>query len=93
VRVFSSSEDEGLQAFESAFMEREAVKLLRVLKGYAYPPDQVSFKRFAWLNLINVLLYEDELMDLEAKMALNPSLILSKETTVDLRSLLEKYSK
>ena len=74
-------------------MEREAVKLLRVLKSYAYPPNQISFKRFAWLNLINVLLYEDELIELEAKMALNPSLILSKDTTIELRSLLDKYSR
>lgn len=86
-------EDEDLQGFDKAFMERKAVKLLRVLKGYAYPADEISFKRFAWLNLLNVLLYEDELMDLEAKMSLNPSLILSEDTTAELRRLLEKYSK
>src|SRR5271170_1189962 len=73
--------------------EINTVKLNRVLRAYAFLPKEISFKRFTWLNLLNCVMYEDELMVLEAKYSQNPGLTFNQNDTKNMRELLKAYSK
>lgn len=70
----------------------ESVKLLRILKAYAYPAEEISFRRFSWLNVWNIMLYEDELMGLDVKYAMQTDLSFTTRETRNLRTLLKEYS-
>jgi hypothetical protein len=76
----------------NADLEADAVKLLRILKAYAWAPQEISFKGFAWLNIINILLYEDELMAFENKCSTDPMFLMERQNEENLRSLLSGYS-
>src|SRR5271169_4421634 len=52
------------------------ITLLRALKAYTYHPKEISFQRFTWLNVLNLLMYEDELMALDIDYSKNPGLVL-----------------
>jgi hypothetical protein len=69
-----------------------AAKLLRVLRGFAYPTDQISFKGFRLLNLFNILLYEHELMAFHIDIIANPESLLCAEKVCKMRGLLKEYS-
>jgi len=69
-----------------------AAQLARLLKGHAYSPNEVSFRRFASLNITNILLCEHELTVLAYSYAVNPELLLCPGAAENLRKLLADYS-
>jgi hypothetical protein len=69
-----------------------AAKLLRVLRAFAYPPDQISFKGFRLLNLFSLLLYEHELLAFHVDFTAHPESLLCGEKVSKMRSLLKEYS-
>lgn len=69
-----------------------AAKLASLMKGHAYNPDEISFKRFTSLNVTNILLCEHELMMLSRSYAANPELLLHAGAAENLRKKLADYS-
>ena len=71
--------------------EQNAVNMLRILRAFAFPEENISFRRFAFLNLLNVVTYENDLMALDVRLSRDPSLLLDKATVQSLRILIENY--
>ena len=87
-----TGDEEQLANSQDPNFELDIVTLLRALKAYCYPTKQISFQRFTWLNVLNILLYEDELMALDVAYATNPGLVLCPLQRQKLRTLLSEYS-
>jgi len=88
----SSDEISQSDANQDSNLPLKSVTLLRALKAYCYPSSEISFQRFTWLNLLNIVMYEDELMALDVEYAKNPGLILCPLQRQNLRNLLSEYS-
>ena len=71
--------------------EQNAVKMLRIFRVFAYPEENISFRRFAFLNLLNVVTYENDLMALDVKLSRDPTLLLDRATVESLRTLIGNY--
>jgi len=71
--------------------EQNAVKMLRIFRAFAYPEENISFRRFAFLNLLNVVTYENDLMALDVKLSRDPTLLLDTATVESLRTLIGNY--
>ena len=69
-----------------------AAQLAHLLRGHAYDTNEISFRRFASLNVMNILLYEHELRVLDYSYAAHPELLLLPGATENLRKLLADYS-
>jgi len=87
-----TSADEQSNRSEDSNLSIQSVTLLRALKAYCYPSNEISFQRFTWLNILNIVMYEDELMALDVEYAKNPGLILCPLQRQKLRNLLSEYS-
>jgi len=72
--------------------EEREIKLLKLLKGYVLPPENIAFRRFIQLNMTNLLLCEHEISILNDKYAANPGLLLEEQASGKLKTLLADYS-
>jgi hypothetical protein len=70
-----------------------AAKLVRILRAFAYPTEQISFKGFTLLNIFSILLYEHELLAFHIDFTTNPESLLCPEKVSKMRNLLKEYSK
>ena len=74
------------------FFEQKTVTLLRCLKTYGFEPENISFRRFSFLNRLNVLHYESALEILDFEFSMDPTLVLRDDKITEMRLLLRYYS-